>query len=208
MRKAFSAPWARIHAWRAHAAGGTRKDRCILWRAEGSLPKRTKTKNRPNQKRTASRPGEEFPIMPLVVGGVFTVILAVLVIAFRITTGGTQISGQPVANIRCDPNEQLVVHYHAHIDIFANGAPVTIPAQTGILGSCFYWMHTHTTTGIVHIEAPKDSATRGFTTGDFFAVWNPPLDKKHLATFPVAQAHQGKSSVDQKPDQGDPSRVD
>jgi hypothetical protein len=171
------------------------------------LPKRTKTKNRPNQKRTGPRPGQEFPIMPLVVGGVFTVVLIVLVVAFRITTGGTQISGQPVANIRCDSSEQLQVHYHAHIDLIADGAPVSIPAQTGILGSCFYWMHTHTTTGIIHIEAPKDSATRQFTVGDFFAVWRQPMNRKQVATFPIDKTHQVKVWVDGKPYTGDPAKA-
>ena len=39
-------------------------------------------------------------------------------------------------------------------------------------GSCFYWIHTHTGDGVVHIESP---VRRRFTLGDFFALWQVPL---------------------------------
>jgi len=144
--------------------------------------------------------------MPLVVGGIFSVALVALLVLFKVQSG-TQINGQPVANIRCDAGEQLAVHYHAHIDLIYRGSPVTIPAQTGITGSCFYWMHTHQTTGIIHIEAPKDSANRQFTTGDFFAVWNQPLTSRRVATFTLGKGDQVKVWVDGKPYTGDPAKV-
>ncbi len=144
--------------------------------------------------------------MPLVVGGVFTVALLVLIVLFRLQST-TQITGQPVANIHCDSGEQLSVHYHAHIDLIYRGQPVTIPAQTGITSTCLYWMHTHQTSGIIHIEAPKESATRGFTVGDFFAVWGQPLTGKQVATFPLQKGDQVKVWVDGKPYTGDPRKV-
>jgi hypothetical protein len=143
--------------------------------------------------------------MPLTVGGVFLVVFIVLVVLYRINA--TPLSGQPVANIRCDSSEQLAVHYHAHIDVIYKGQPAAIPAQIGINSTCFYWMHTHQTSGIVHIEAPKDSASRGFTLGDFFAVWHQPLNSKQVATFKLGKGDQVKVWVDGKPYTGDPSKV-
>ncbi len=35
-------------------------------------------------------------------------------------------------------------------------------------GGCFYWLHTHTEDGIIHIESPVQ---RTFTLGHFFAIW-------------------------------------
>jgi hypothetical protein len=144
--------------------------------------------------------------MPLVVGGVVTVVLVALLVLFRIQSG-TQITGQPVANIRCDSGEQLSVHYHAHIDLIYRGQPATITAQTGITGSCFYWMHTHSESGVIHIEAPKDSANRQFTVGDFFAVWGQPLNSRQVATFPVGRGDQVKVWVDGKPYTGRPEKI-
>jgi hypothetical protein len=148
--------------------------------------------------------------MPLTVGGVFTVIFLGLIVAYYIASRGPGgVHGQPVASIKCDASEQLSVHYHAHVAILYKGAPVSIPAQTGILRNqnCFYWMHTHSTSGIIHIEAPKDSASRQFTTGDFFAIWNQPLSKRQVATFTVGKGDQLEMWVDGKPYTGDPSKI-
>jgi hypothetical protein len=142
----------------------------------------------------------------MTVGGVFLVVFVVLVVLYRLNT--TPISGQTVANIRCESNEQLAVHYHAHIDLLYRGQPATVPAQVGITGSCLYWMHTHQPTGIVHIEAPKGSASRQFTLGDFFDVWGQPLNSKQVATFPkLGPGDQLKVWVDGKPYTGDPRKV-
>jgi len=192
-------------------AGGTRKDGCILWLTEGSLPKNrtnTRTKGRANRGRPATRQRREWPILPLSVGGIFSVAFVVLIVLYYLASrGGTGVNGQPVANIRCESGEQLSVHYHAHVSIIYKGQPAMIPGQVGITSGCFYWMHTHATTGIVHIEAPKDSASRTFTLSDFFAVWNQPLSDKQVATFKVGSGDQLKMWVDGKPYTGDIRKI-
>jgi hypothetical protein len=44
-------------------------------------------------------------------------------------------------------------------------------------GACFYWIHTHTDDGILHIESP---IRRRFTLGDFFAIWQVPLSATQI----------------------------
>ncbi|MBI4017830.1 MAG: hypothetical protein HY366_02710 [Candidatus Aenigmarchaeota archaeon] len=73
-----------------------------------------------------------------------------------------------VNGIQCQSMEGAVMHIHAHLDIFVNNERVDVPVNTGILQSCLYWLHTHDSTGIMHIEAP---VARTFTLGDFFAIW-------------------------------------
>jgi hypothetical protein len=74
--------------------------------------------------------------------------------------------------IGLDPlrQEGQVVHIHQHLDVYANGAHVTIPAQIGIdaNGGFISDLHTHDTSGIMHVESPTQ---RTFTLGQFFAVW-------------------------------------
>jgi len=66
-------------------------------------------------------------------------------------------------------------HYHAHLDVFVDGKPVTVPAEIGFSFSAggqpngISALHTHDTTGIVHIEAP--TAGLKYTLGQVLREW-------------------------------------
>jgi hypothetical protein len=77
----------------------------------------------------------------------------------------------PVDNVYCDTQEQNAFHIHAHLTMYINGQALPLPAQIGIAGdqSCLYWLHTHDTTGVIHIEAP---ANHSFTLGNFLDEWS------------------------------------
>lgn len=92
-----------------------------------------------------------------------------------------------VDGIRCAPVEQLAYHIHARLAVFANGRLYALPGGIGIPGSateqttegpvaaggqCFYWLHTHTSDGVIHIESPIQ---RVYTLGNFFDIWHQPL---------------------------------
>jgi hypothetical protein len=104
-------------------------------------------------------------------------------------------TGQTIDDIACNTTEQLVYHIHAHLAVFVNGQAQTIPAGIGIpnaqiaqtaqgpvavAGTCFYWLHTHTQDGIVHIESPT---ARTYTLGNFFDIWG-----QHLSSTQVGSA--------------------
>jgi hypothetical protein len=64
----------------------------------------------------------------------------------------------------------LVLHFHAHLDVFVNGKRVVVPAYIGINPGAAYLteLHTHDARGVIHIEAQK---ARDFTLGQFVAEW-------------------------------------
>jgi hypothetical protein len=69
------------------------------------------------------------------------------------------------------PLEAFALHIHQHIDIFIRGQSVQVPAQVGIVTSpsvLFAPIHTHDTSGIIHVESP---VVRDFSLGEFFDVW-------------------------------------
>jgi hypothetical protein len=105
------------------------------------------------------------------------------------TLPGTAIDG-----VQCAPVEQLAYHIHAHLQVFVNGQLRAIPGAIGLIGpvqqqtqngpffgaqTCYYWLHTHTNDGIIHIESPTP---RIYTLGDFFDEWHQPLSNTQVAT--------------------------
>jgi hypothetical protein len=75
-----------------------------------------------------------------------------------------------VHGVQCEPVEALNFHIHAHLDLIVDSKPVTIPAGIGIKpNDCLYWLHTHNTSGVIHIESPKQDT---FTLGQFIQVWD------------------------------------
>jgi hypothetical protein len=107
------------------------------------------------------------------------------------TTG--EATGQTVDGIPCQTMEQLVYHIHAHLAVFVDGAPKAIPYGIGIApprqvvqtaeglavasGACFYWLHSHTADGIIHVESPVQ---RIFTLGEYFDIWRRPLSSHQV----------------------------
>jgi hypothetical protein len=101
----------------------------------------------------------------------------------------------PVDGIKCAPVEQLAYHIHAHLAVFDDGKLYALPAGIGIPGSvtqqtaegpvatcgqCFYWLHTHTSDGVIHIESPTQ---RVYTLGDFFDEWHQPLSATQVGNL-------------------------
>lgn len=98
------------------------------------------------------------------------VIVAVIIIGIGLYLGTTpKVSSLMIDGIQCNPSEQLLFHVHAHLDIIINGQYFLVPAQIGITNACYYWLHTHDVTGVIHIESPVN---RDFTLGQFFDIWN------------------------------------
>jgi hypothetical protein len=104
---------------------------------------------------------------------------------------------QPTAvdGIQCKPSEQLVYHIHSHLAVFDNGRVYAVPGGVGIPGSqdeqsqygpvavggqCYFWLHTHTADGVIHVESPLRAI---FTLGDFFDVWRQPLSADRIASL-------------------------
>ncbi|MGI0073419.1 MAG: hypothetical protein ACREA3_06380 [Nitrosotalea sp.] len=104
----------------------------------------------------------------IALGIIAAVIGGIAVISYKLdNTASSEFPS--IDSIQCDQMEYATFHIHAHLDIFINGNPVVVPALIGIEDSkCLYWLHTHKTDGIIHIEAPQ---TRDFILGQFFDVW-------------------------------------
>jgi len=126
---------------------------------------------------------------------------------FVIGTNAGEAVGPTVDGIKCEASEQVLFHIHAHLAVFVNGRPGAIPEGIGIApprtseqttdgpfvlsGTCFYWLHSHTNDGVIHIESPIQ---RTYTLGNYFDVWNQPLSATRVgqATGPVTAFVDGR----------------
>src|SRR5579864_7600643 len=123
-------------------------------------------------------------------------------------------AGQVVDRVPCLTQELPAQHIHIHLVVLEDGANVTVPAGIGVgrpwaidpdgfvsAGSCFAWIHTHDTTGVVHIVGPEE---KSYTLGQLFSVWGHPLaaDAAFNFTGPVAVVVNGIRA------DGDPRKVE
>jgi hypothetical protein len=77
---------------------------------------------------------------------------------------------RPVDGISCDQGEHATEHIHQELVIYINNQQVQIPAGLGIPagGNCLFWLHTHQTDGVIHVEAPAQGT---YTLGEFLDIW-------------------------------------
>jgi hypothetical protein len=110
------------------------------------------------------------------------------------------------AGLTPETHEFVFFHVHAHLDVFVNGEPVTVPAGIGIdIGNpavkrfkandgstgyggidppcaqpCISPLHTHFTDGVLHTEAKKDQFN---TLGEFFTEWSVRLNSRCVGGY-------------------------
>jgi hypothetical protein len=124
----------------------------------------------------------------------------------QLAPASTTSPGNAVDGIQCAPIEQLAYHIHAHLQVYVNGQPEALPGAIGLLGpvpqqtaygpfygaqQCYYWLHTHASDGVIHIESPT---RRIYTLGNFFNEWRQPLSSHEVAAAsgPVTAFIDGK----------------
>jgi len=112
----------------------------------------------------------------IVIGVIVAVVAAIAFYGYRLDNT-IDSSFASIDGITCETKEYSTFHVHAHLDIFVDGHPLTVPEGVGFgvarnkvppVTECLYWLHTHKPDGIIHIESPQ---THNFTLGQFFDVW-------------------------------------
>ena len=92
--------------------------------------------------------------------------------------------------------EGTVLHIHQHLDIVINGAKMIIPADLGEGTSFISPIHTHDTTGVIHVESPVQ---KDFKLGQFFQEWGIKFDSNCVSTFCADASHKLVVAVNGQP---------
>ena len=111
--------------------------------------------------------------------------------------GGGQ--GQSVDGVSCDPTMSNNYHVHFFLGLYVNGTQYAIPSGLGMKNSqppvngfvnsaqCFYHIHTHDSSGIIHVEDPNTTslpvtATK-FTAKTLFDIWGITVNSNQFGPF-------------------------
>ncbi len=111
-------------------------------------------------------------------------------------TGG---AGSPIDGITCDPTMSNNYHVHIFLGVYYNGQLMALPeaigmenpgaASAGFVDSatCFYHIHTHDATDLVHVEDPDPSNVpitgTLYTLQQVLDVWGVTTDANHFGPF-------------------------
>jgi len=91
-------------------------------------------------------------------------------------------------------------HFHPHIEVYANGERITVPANIGIdptqPPTMMAGLHTHDESGTIHNEAGS-----GSTLGQFFAIWGVPFSPDRLGPYEARGPERVRLWVDGEPSQ-------
>lgn len=77
--------------------------------------------------------------------------------------------------------EGTVLHIHQQLDVYVNGTHVAVPADIGVFGTEFLTeIHTHDTSGIIHVESPTQTT---FRLAQLFGEWDVRLNASCLGSY-------------------------
>ncbi len=110
------------------------------------------------------------------------------------SSGGT---GGNVDGIPCLPVMPTTYHVHIFLGVYNNGTLMALPIGTGMVNpgtpvsgflntaQCFYFTHTHDSSGIVHIESNQNVAVTKsiYTLKTYLDIWGITADANHFGPF-------------------------
>jgi hypothetical protein len=113
------------------------------------------------------------------------------------------------AGLKAQPKETVQFHYHSHLDIIDGGQTVIVPRGIGFVIKDgqrigLTSLHTHDTSGIVHIETASNVP---FTLGRVFTEWGVRLTASQVGGLATGDGMTVHTYVNGVPFTGDPATI-
>ncbi len=112
------------------------------------------------------------------------------------STGG---AGAAIDGITCDPTMSNNYHIHIFLAVYVSGQLMALPSAIGMenpgaasagfinTATCFYHIHTHDSTDLVHVEDPDPNnipiTGTLYTLQQVFDIWGITTDANHFGPF-------------------------
>lgn len=117
------------------------------------------------------------------------------------TSGGHGAAGSSDDGVNCEVSMSRNYHIHVFLGLYVNGQEYALPRGAGVSDPtstaksilyatrCFYSVHTHDETGIIHVEdlnngvVEKPATTTKYTLGQFFALYGITVTPNNFGAF-------------------------
>ena len=126
-----------------------------------------------------------------IIGAVSLLVVLLIGLGIHSQNTASKKTNREVA-LTCTTDMATKFHIHPHLEIIINNQKQETPANIGIAYTCMNALHTHDTSGIIHVESPE---IRDFILADFFAVWNKPFNKDQILDYKVDAQHTIRVTV-------------
>ena len=109
-----------------------------------------------------------------------------LIFAFLLLLTACASQNQDMLSITLDQHRNLAMHIHPSLEIRILGEQQAILAGTGISNAGMRVIHTHDSTGKLHVEAPRPHQ---FYLQDFFTIWGETFNSTCIMDHCVDENH-------------------
>lgn len=96
-------------------------------------------------------------------------------------------SNKDVLSYNLREHKNLVMHIHPTVEIYIEGEKQIIPANIGISNTGMRVIHTHDSSGILHVESP---VPHQFFLKDFFTIWEKQFSNSCIFDYCEDETHQ------------------
>lgn len=92
----------------------------------------------------------------------------------------------PATEMDIGDHQNIISHIHSTLSITINGEKLIIPSNIGVPTGVMRPIHTHDSSGKIHIEGlcPRD-----FTLGEFFDIWGQTLTDECIMSYCEDETH-------------------
>lgn len=112
----------------------------------------------------------------LIIGLVILVLLVLLALPSMNSEDSNLAVRLSSTDIEClNGHQNLVMHHHPNLTINLDGEKDRIPAEIGITSDCMAEVHTHDSSGKLHVESTEPG--KQLLLEDFFTVWDESLNR-------------------------------
>ncbi len=123
--------------------------------------------------------------------------IVIMLILSAMFIAGCNTQEKDLLSINLQEHKNLALHIHPEIEIIINGEKQTMPTNIGIGGEGMRVMHTHDSTGKIHIESPTPQQ---FYLGDFFKIWGRVFNATCILDQCIDENHRIKVLLNGKED--------